>query len=310
MGSESLSKQVNLLNYLRLLTRYELNLRIQAVQDLNYQAEAIKINIDGTVSTLAEQQKFFQQVYRDLKLSLFLSETDPNVCLLYNDGSQLQRKVPKEMLGFVIHSACQDHLQQVPMSAIMLFSELQAGRANEAVEGEELVNSDLEGMTVEQRRLTRIKKIESLEKNKHYPIKFIEFFILAIENKFTPQFKTLLREDNPRSEKEKTQNVDGDYMSFVDTYSYFIEEIQGLAENMSKHAKLISRFLSQKKFIKHMTEGVHNFIMKRLYRNLFDKMGQGPRDLRVEAYFKASAGAEAEETERKLRELLKIANDP
>jgi hypothetical protein len=66
---------------------------------------------------------------------LFLSETDPNVCLLYNDGKLLPaKKIPQEMLGFVIHSACQDHLQKVPISALMLFSDLQAGKENEGAD--------------------------------------------------------------------------------------------------------------------------------------------------------------------------------
>lgn len=55
----------------------------------------------------------------------------------------------KQMLGFVIHSACQDHLLPVPMSAIMLFSELQAGKANEEGEGEDpRDNLELDSMTV------------------------------------------------------------------------------------------------------------------------------------------------------------------
>jgi len=62
-------------------------------------------------------------------------------------------------------------------------------------------------------------------------------------------------------------------MSFVDTYSYFIEEMSGLADNMSKSAKLVPRFISPQEFTEHMTIGVHTFIMKRLYRNLFEKMG-------------------------------------
>jgi len=130
-------------------------------------------------------------------------------------------------------------------------------------------------MSVYDKRLTRIKRIESLEKNKHYPIKFIEFFILAIENKFNPEFKKLLRDDHQRNlnEEKDCLTVDGDYMSFVDTYSYFIEEMSGLADNMSKSAKLVPRFISPQEFTEHMTIGVHTFIMKRLYRNLFEKMG-------------------------------------
>jgi hypothetical protein len=46
--------------------------------------------------------------------------------------------------------------------------------------------------------------------------------------------------------------------------------------------QLIKRFCKDISFVDHITLGVHNFIMKRLYRNLFEKMGQGKRDKQIE----------------------------
>ena len=86
--------------------------------------------MDQYSSILSEQKSFFLTVYKDLKLSLFLSETDPNICLLYNDGTEIQTKLDKKLLGFVIHSACSKHTLEVPVSAILLFSNLDTGPQN------------------------------------------------------------------------------------------------------------------------------------------------------------------------------------
>lgn len=68
------------------MTKDELTRRTHAVLQLNYMAETLKINIASCEALLSEHSSFFRQIYKDLKLSLFLSETDPNICLLYNDG--------------------------------------------------------------------------------------------------------------------------------------------------------------------------------------------------------------------------------
>jgi hypothetical protein len=118
--------------------------------------------------------------------------------------------------------------------------------------------------------------IENLRSStKHYPIKFIEFFILAIENKFLAQFKNLIREDHPRRyagipiKKNFNHFVDGDYMNFVDTYVNFIDELKNRAEQMAPKAILTDRFLKRSNFAEQMTIGVHTYIMKQLYRNIF-----------------------------------------
>jgi hypothetical protein len=70
------------------------------------------------------------------------------------------------------------------MSAIMLFSNLHATQTTNVELTEQPQEPEYEKMSFQERRNKRIKIIEGLEFNKHYPIKFIEFFILAIENKF------------------------------------------------------------------------------------------------------------------------------
>ena len=61
-------------------------------------------------------------------------------------------------------------------------------------------------------------------------------------------------------------------MNFVDTYSLFIEEIGNIAKNMSEKAVLNERFMNRSDFAKHVTVGVHDYIMKQLYRNIFERM--------------------------------------
>lgn len=76
---------------------------------------------------------------------------------------------------------------------------------------------------------------------------------------------------------------------------------------MSNSAKLMSRFLSKGEFIEHMTLGVHNFIMKRLYRNLFEKMGPSERDKSVVAFYKGKSGLEYQKkAENALKTVLKM----
>jgi len=36
------------------------------------------------------------------------------------------------------------------------------------------------------------------DKKQHFPMKFIEFFVMAMTEKYDKVFKTLLREDHPR----------------------------------------------------------------------------------------------------------------
>ena len=68
------------------MTRDEIFRRDKTVCELTVEAEMIKINLQKMQKTLSEQQIFCQQIYKDIKLSMFLSKTDPNVCLLFNDG--------------------------------------------------------------------------------------------------------------------------------------------------------------------------------------------------------------------------------
>jgi hypothetical protein len=74
---------------------------------------------------MLDQQNHFLKVYKDIKLSLFLSEADPNVCLLFNDGQDISKSLKKaafeDMFGFIVHPACKDHLAKTPFTAIMLF---------------------------------------------------------------------------------------------------------------------------------------------------------------------------------------------
>jgi len=58
---------------------------------------------------------------------MFLSKTDPNVCLLFNDGAQEPKnKINEKLMGFIIHSACKTHLVDVAFSGLMLFQDLQS----------------------------------------------------------------------------------------------------------------------------------------------------------------------------------------
>lgn len=93
----------------------------------------------------------------------------------------------------------------------------------------------------------------------------------------------------------------------VDTYSSFIEEISVAAYECLKIAKIMTRFLSGKAFAEYMTMGAHTFIMKRLYRNLFDKMGQSERDKNVCNFFRDQAGKLYQKNaEAKLMECLRM----
>jgi len=56
-------------------------------------------------------RQFFINVYKEVKLSLFLSEMTPNVCLLFNDGKHLTKSeyrtmAQQNLLGFAMHSNC------------------------------------------------------------------------------------------------------------------------------------------------------------------------------------------------------------
>jgi hypothetical protein len=90
-----------------------------------------------------------------------------------------------------------------------------------------------------------------------------------VQNRFSPQFKALLRQDHPQNEGD----VHGDYLSFVDTYISFIEEIHANALATSKRAKLLTRFVSTAQFTAHITSGVHHHIMRRIYRDTCQTMG-------------------------------------
>jgi hypothetical protein len=119
-----------------------------------------------------------------------------------------------------------------------------------------------------------------------------------------PQFKKLLREDHNRTSFDS--HVDGDYLNFVDTYSFFIDEIGNIAKSMSEKAVLNERYMNRADFAKHVTSGVHDYVMKQLYRNIFERMNPSQRDIDVNKVFTENAPFLMKQATEKLKEVLKV----
>ena len=117
----STTQQVKLLDYLQRFSREEIYRKSCAVSELKSVAANIKTSLDNSNNLISIQQNHFLKIYKDIKLSLFLSEADPNVCLLFNDGQGIKsKKKTPDMFGFILHHACKER-KGMPFTTIMLF---------------------------------------------------------------------------------------------------------------------------------------------------------------------------------------------
>lgn len=79
------------------MARDEILKREEVVTELQVEAEALKLYMKKSEVRSNMTRQFFINVYKEVKVSLFLSEMTPNVCLLFNDGRYLTKSEQRSM---------------------------------------------------------------------------------------------------------------------------------------------------------------------------------------------------------------------
>jgi len=90
-----MSAEEKLMSFMKLLSTKEIEYRENEIDSITFRAEALRKFYDKFSEEQECKRLHYVKIYKDLKLSIFLSDQPPEVCLLYNDGKKLEKKERK-----------------------------------------------------------------------------------------------------------------------------------------------------------------------------------------------------------------------